>query len=169
MTEGLKVNILCRKYSDKLNVLALLKSADDRLYCRGAEPYVAGRGWGVYRYYMGEGRLTTLDWCEKQLSELNDLLQSRAEELALKDINRLLSAAHVFRKGVWRMAETVYPDDDVVHERGLHLRNRATALINTLKPLRRAAESKQKAAAHAEHVGSGGDSGQDCGVELDSA
>lgn len=168
MTEGIKVNITCRKYSDNLNVLALLKSADDRLYCRGAEPYVAGRGWGVYRYYTGEGRLTTLDWCEKQLSELNDLLQSRTDELALKDVNRLLSAAHVFRKGIWRMAETVYPDDNVVRERGLHLRNRATALINTLKPLRRAAESKQ-AAAQAEHGVAGGDSGQDCGVELDSA
>jgi hypothetical protein len=167
MTEDCKVNIICRKYSNNLNVLALLKTADDRLYCCGAEPYVAGRGWGVYRYYKGEGRITTLDWCERQLSEMNHLLHSRAEELTLKDINRILSAAHVFRKGIARMAETVYPDDDVVHERGLHIRNQVTALINKLKPMRRAAESKQ--AAPAQHGVAGGDSGQDCGVELDSA
>jgi hypothetical protein len=120
-----------RELCDSLNVMAGVRAADDRVFVASApRPFVAHRGWGLYRYWMGESRTATLRWAD---GLVQDAEQHATGPISLRDANRLLSAAHVFRKGLARLAERVYPDDAAVQEQLVPLFARTEALLTELR------------------------------------
>jgi hypothetical protein len=126
-----------RRLCDSLDVLSNLRNADDRVWVTGPQAFVAHKGWGLYRYWMGESRGATVRWVDGVLTELERVVHG-GEAARLRDVNRLLSGAHVFRKGLLRLGEIVYAEDRSVRDALTRHYGRCDIMIRLLRDKARA-------------------------------
>lgn len=126
-----------RRLCESLNVLAGLRHADDRVWVTGSQAFVAHKGWGLYRYWMGESRAATVRWVDGVLTELERMVHG-GDVTRLRDVNRLLSGMHVFRKGLVRLGELVYAEDRSVRDALTRHFGRCDIMIRELRDKARA-------------------------------
>lgn len=137
------LRVLC----ESLSVVAEVRDAEDRLYVRsGPRVFVANKGWGLHRYWNGESRDATVRWCSDVTQQVEHFFHHEPA-MRLRDANRLLTATYLFRKGLSRLAERVYPDDAAVQEQMVPLFVRVEAVIAQLKSTARSLARKGERSA----------------------
>lgn len=109
-----------------MGVVAQLRDADQRLYVKGEQPYVAPRGWGVYRRWMGENREGAVGFVEMLADRIGAALRS---DLTPQDLERVRDAIPDCLRGIHNLEVLIYRDDLAVAKRAAL----AYAAIDTLR------------------------------------